>query len=111
MASVATTAASYTCPHSGIVTVTAASSILTVSGIDVVLSTDVVGSTITSCTWTGGSNIPCTAVVSYISGNSIFLQKGGVFVLLDGATFATNGNGGSPPILSVSESQTKLTAT
>lgn len=116
MAAVATTAATFLCPHSpGAATVTAATTIHKIDSVDIVVATDVVGSTISGCTWvpTGEfpSRVACTSVVALVSGASTILQKGGAFVILTGATFSTNGNGGAPPLLTVTETQTKYVST
>lgn len=102
---VVTTNGTFQCTEGGSATVTAAVTTLQVGGNDVVVATDVVGSTITGCT---NGVTPCTAVVSYVTGASTISQKGGVFVLLTGATFLTNG---AVPAFTATDTQTKLTST
>lgn len=113
MANIATTGATFVCIHGGTISgLTAATSIMKVSGVDVIIASDVAGATIgppgTACPWAGGS--PCTTVGAVQSGVSTKTKKGGTFVLLSGATFLTNGTPG-PYLLTVTETQTKLTST
>lgn len=111
MAAVATVNATAICPHAGTVTLSAVTSTLTVGGADVIIVTDVIGATITGCTWAPPppANAPCLLVGAYVSGLSTTLKKGGVFVLLTGAKFLTNGTPG-PFQLTITETQIKLTA-
>ena len=96
--------ATFSCTENGTATPTAALSTLQVDGFDVLVATDVVGAIISVCT---NSTTPCTAVASFITGASTKLKKGGVFVLLTGATFLTNG---VVPAFTATDTQAKLTS-
>lgn len=102
MANVVTTNGSFICANAGTASVSAASSILKVDGNDIVIASDVIGSTISGCT---NPTVPCTTVMSYTAGASIILKKGSSFVLLSGATFVTNG---TAPLLIATDTQTKF---
>lgn len=104
MATVVTTNGSFSCTENGTATVTTASNTFQVDGYDVVLASDIIGSTITGCT---NSTKPCLTVLSYVSGASTILQKGGTFVILSGAVFLTDG---AIPAFTATDSHTKLTS-
>jgi len=101
---VVTVNGTFACTEGGTATVTAATSVFQVGGVDVVVATDVVGSTITGCT---NTTKICSTVASFVAGASTKLQKGGAYVLLTGATFLTDG---ALPAFVASDTQTKLTA-
>lgn len=96
--------ATFSCTENGTATPTAVLSTLQVDGFDVLIATDVVGSAIIGCT---NAITPCTLVTTFTSGASTKLKKGGVFVLLTGAVFVTNG---AVPAFTAIDTQAKLTA-
>jgi len=115
MAKVVTDGATFTCPHTGTAKIIVATTKFTVSGVNVLTTADIIGSAIggageTPCTWTGGANVPCTAIFALVSGGATKLTKDSLVVSLNTDSYSTNGNGGTPPLITIAETQTKLTA-
>jgi hypothetical protein len=102
MPAVITTGGTFICANAGTVSPTAATATFKIDANDVLIATDIVGLTVSNCT---NPTVPCTTVMSFTLGASTILKKGAVFVLLTGATFATNG---TAPLLTALDTQTKL---
>jgi hypothetical protein len=94
MAAVLTTGASIGCGHGGTVQLTASRSALTVGGAAVLVAGDLTGAVVSGCQTkpTPGGNVPCTAVVSVLTGSATKLTVGAASVLLDTVSGTTNGN-------------------
>jgi len=112
MVTVLTDGATFKCPHGGTVTVSGSTKITVNGNTTVVIASDVVGKTISGCTWAPPpqQNVPCTSVASMSSGAATETTAGGVAVVLSNAVFVTNGAPG-PFTLTINEPQTKLTST
>ncbi len=105
--------ATFKCSHAGTATIATATNKLTVGGDPIVTKAEMLtlagfsaGCTNLDPNPSGG--VQCTAV-TYVSGESITLKKGGAFTVLNTAVFTTNSTP-VPGTLIITLTQTKLTA-
>jgi hypothetical protein len=102
MSTVLTTGATALCGHpTGVVTLPATASKLTVGGKAVLLEAHVSGATVVGCALAGTGNAPCGTVTSVTDGKAVKLSVGGLPVLLDSLTGTTDGKaaGTTPQLL------------
>jgi hypothetical protein len=108
---VLTTASRVVCAHGGSVALSSRQQKLTVDHHPVLLTTDLLGASISRCTNVGPNLTPCSVVTSVTSGASACLSVDGVPVLTESAVGLTNAVPPLPILWQVgSAGQTKLRA-
>lgn len=110
MPAVLTIASKLTCAHQGLVQIPPVEHALTVDGQSVLLQSDLLNAMIVGCTNVSPSTVPCTSIMSVVSGAATKLTVDGQPALLETAQGLTNGLPAPAPWQVQSAGQTKLTA-